>query len=152
MSETQTQIDVVALIEEMAAIYIHVEVEDGLDPETLAEWRETIERQANALFAKTFSLRPDYVEIEVVLIAGSFWAKLMPRLQTIALFLSLYNGAHSLPQNIISDWHKFADEVGAVAADVTKGTVDRVSGPWDNTEAWYEFVQRINPTTPHYPE
>jgi hypothetical protein len=146
------QVDVVNLIEEMAAIYVHVEVGDDRSPDILAQWREEIEMQVKALCIETFGLQTDLVEIEVVLFEGSLWAKIKPKLVTIGLILSLYNGVHSAPDNLLSDWEKFAHRAGAVVEQVTKGTVNRVEGLWQNSEGFYQFVRGIDPTTPQHPD
>ncbi len=152
MPGTQLEVDMVDLIEEMAAIYVHVEVEDDLTPETLAQWREEIEMRVKAFCLETFHLRSDEVEIEVALFEGSLWAKIKPRLATIGLILSLYNGVHNAPANLMNDWEKFAHGTGAIAEKVTKGTVDRIDGSWRNLEAFYELMQRSNPSTPQEPD
>lgn len=152
MTDTQLQIDTVDLIEEMAAIYIHVEVEDDRTPVALAQWREEIEMHVKAFCIETFGLPSDGVEIEVVLIEGSFWAKIKAKLPTIALILGLYNGVHSAPENLISDWEKFANGAGAVVEEITKGTVNRIEGSWKNLEVFYQFIQQNNPTTPQEPD
>ena len=152
MPGTQLQIDIVDLIEEIAAIYVHAEVEDGLTPELLAQWREEIEIQVKAYCVESFDLSFDQVEIEIVLFEGSIWTKIKPKLATIGLILSLYNGVHSAPANLINDWQKFAHGTGEIVEKVTNGAVDRIEGAWENLDALHELVQRSNPSTPQEPD
>jgi hypothetical protein len=148
MPETEMQVDIVALIEEMAAIYFHVELDNNPPPETLARWRQDIETDALLVCGEVFNLDPDILELEVVLLEGSLWVKLKPKLATIGLILSLYNGVHNLPQNVMSDYERFAQGAKTVVEKVIGGHVDRIQGPWNNSDVLHEFVQRTDPTRP----
>jgi hypothetical protein len=152
MPEAAMQVDTAALIEEMAAIYFHVELDENPSSVDLAQWREKIQTEMTSLCAEMFELDPGGTELEIILIEGSLWAKLKPKLATIGLILSLYNGIHNLPPNLMNDLELFSQAGKAVVEKVTDGYVDRIEGPWKHSEIFREIVERIDPTTPQTDE
>jgi len=145
MAKVLTRVDLLQVLEEAAAIYVYLDLDEPVSSETLDEWKDQIETVAKSVMAEEFGLDAEQIELEVELLEGSLWAKVKPKLQTIALILSLYNGVHNAAERLPQDYEMVSEKIAVAAEQITHGTVKSIEGVWNNAELLYEMIERGNP-------
>ncbi|HEX3146011.1 MAG TPA: hypothetical protein VHQ64_18705 [Pyrinomonadaceae bacterium] len=145
MSEVLTRVDLLEVLEEAAAIYIHIDLDDPVSSEVLDDWKNQIAVVARFTFAKEFGIPANQIELEVELLEGSLWAKIKPSLQTIVLILGLYNGVHNAAEKLPRDYEIVSEEVAEAVQTITNRTIKSIDGLWKNAELLYEMTERANP-------
>jgi len=143
--DTRVNVDVVQLFEEVAAIYVHAELGESISWEIREKWRDQIKEEAKRLFVEEFGLDAEQIKLEVELLEGSLWAKIKPKLATIGLILSLYNGVHKAPENFQKDYEYVSKQMAVLVEKVTHGTVNSIEGHWKNSGVLYEILEQNDP-------
>ena len=145
MPEVLTRVDLGYVLEEAAAIYVHIGLDEPVSNASLAEWESEIKAAAKSIFAEEFRLPLENVNLEVELLPGSLWIKIKPTLLTIVLILGLYNGVHSSIDNLQADYAKVSEKTAIVASEISRGTIHSIVGLWKNSELLEEMIRRSNP-------
>lgn len=108
----------------------HSEFQLTIDNSNL--WRKEIIEAAGDIFEKRFGIP---VDLEVVIQHGSIWVKVKPKLEALALILTIYIGLHQAPRYFADDvswcWEKLTPMVTKIItrnADLKTEDVYQVKG------------------------
>jgi hypothetical protein len=145
MSQVQTRVDLLQVLTEAAAIYVHIDLDKPVSSELIEEWKSQIEDGAKTIFAEEFGINRELIELEVELSEGSIWVKIKASTTTLVLILSLYNGIHKAAETLPRDYEIVAGQVAVLAEKVTDGVTNSIEGIFKNGELLYEMLERGNP-------